>query len=61
MRLYPTFKGKWVQPRIIVPEGKQFNVGSTPGLDVGSSPHSSMGARPKCPCRNMGMYDVVYM
>ena len=28
--------------------GTQFNVGSIPGLDVGSSSHFSMGTRPKC-------------
>ena len=44
--LDPTFEEKWVRPRIIVSEGMQLNVGSTPGLDVGSGPHSSMGTRP---------------
>ena len=46
-RLDPTFKVKWVGPRIIVPvECDLINVGSTPGLDVGSSPHFSMIACP---------------
>ena len=45
-RLDPTFTEKWVRPRIILIVGTLVNVGSIPGLDVGSQLHFSIGTRP---------------